>query len=218
MLAIKRSAGVAPEVNLNNPLSVGDEAYKPIDPPWLWSPGQTSLKVQTGISVAPQKGLMSSNFITSRKWGLRRLCFYTCLSFSSQGGCLPHCMLGYTPPPPGQTPPWADTPPRQTPPGRHLPGLGLDTPHGPGPGHPPWADTPLGLGLDTPWADTLPWADTPPPADGYWCGRYASYWNAFMYFKIITKRKHHKLDHTSIKANCNWRLSFLVSATQTFWR
>ena len=26
---------------------------------------------------------------------------------------------------------------------------------------------------------------TPPPADGYCCGRYASYWNAFLFFKII---------------------------------
>ena len=44
------------------------------------------------------------------------------VSVCPQGGCLPHCMLGYTPPPttgrhldpgqtpPGQTLPWADTP------------------------------------------------------------------------------------------------------------
>ena len=44
---------------------------------------------------------------------LRRLCFYTCLSFCSRGG-LPQCMLGYRPlrsTPPGSTPP----------PGRRLP-------------------------------------------------------------------------------------------------
>ena len=41
----------------------------------------------------------------------------------STGGCLPHCMLGYTSPGPvADTPPWADTP------------LGR---------HPPWADTSL---------------------------------------------------------------------------
>ena len=36
--------------------------------------------------------------ITARKQSLRRLCFYTCLSFCSRGGgrCLPQCMLGYT--------------------------------------------------------------------------------------------------------------------------
>ena len=36
-----------------------------------------------------------------------------CVKNSVLGGCLPQCMLGYTPPgrhTPGQTPPWADTP------------------------------------------------------------------------------------------------------------
>ena len=28
-----------------------------------------------------------------------------------------------------------------------------------------------------------PPGQTPPPADGYCCGRYASYWNAFMFYK-----------------------------------
>ena len=44
--------------------------------------------------------------------------------------------------------------------------------------------------VDTPWADTPgadatpPWADTPhPPAEGHCRGRYASYWNAFLYLK-----------------------------------
>ena len=50
---------------------------------------------------------------------LRRLCFHRCLSVHEE--CLPHCMLGYTPPRirgrhppgrhplPGQTTPWADS-------------------------------------------------------------------------------------------------------------
>ena len=43
---------------------------------------------------------------TARKRSLRRLCFYTCLSviLFTGGGCLPQCMLGYTPPG-KQTPP-----------------------------------------------------------------------------------------------------------------
>ena len=45
---------------------------------------------------------------------------FTPVCHSVHGGCLPQCMLGYTPPqtdtPPGQTPPWADTPLGQTPP------------------------------------------------------------------------------------------------------
>ena len=57
---------------------------------------------------------------TARKRSLRRLCFHRCLSV--HGGCLPHCMLGYTPradmPPCGQTTPQTDT---HTPLGRHPP-------------------------------------------------------------------------------------------------
>ena len=72
---------------------------------------------------------MLLNIITARKRSLRRLCYHRYLSV--HGGCLPHCMLGYTPQeqtPPGirhPTPPWEQTP-----------------------------DTPLG-------ADTHPGADTP---------------------------------------------------------
>ena len=46
-------------------------------------------------------------------------------------------------------------------------------------------------GVYTPWEDT-PWADTPPPGqtlsrDGNCSGRYASYWNAFLYYNFLTK-------------------------------
>ena len=47
---------------------------------------------------------------------------------------------------------WAGTPPRQAHPSGQIPLLGRYT----------------------------PLAGTPPPADGYCCGRYASYWNAFL--------------------------------------
>ena len=71
---------------------------------------------------------------------------------------------------PGRHSPWADTPPD-----RH-----------------PQADTPKAdiQWADTPWADAC-WADTPltpqadHPADGYCSGRYASYWNAFLFEKKI---------------------------------
>ena len=76
--------------------------------------------------------------ITARKRSLRRLCFHRCLSVH-RGGCLPHCMLGYTPP-------------RTR--GRHpLPQDRWQTP--------PWADTPW---ADTPWADT-PSEQTPHRVD-----------------------------------------------------
>ena len=76
--------------------------------------------------------------------------------------------------------PWADMPPGQTPPGHTHP-LGT---------HTPWAHTPPG---QTPHQQTPLQADTPaqcmlgytvPSAcwdrHGYCCGRYASYWNAFL--------------------------------------
>ena len=84
------------------------------------------------------------------------------------GGCLPQCMLGYTPPSQADTPA-GQTPHGMTPPGRHLQGR-----HPPG-RHPPGADTPP---ADTPpgrhplpsacW-DTHPLAQcmlgcTPPPS------------------------------------------------------
>ena len=75
-------------------------------------------------------------------------------SVCPQGGCLPQCMLGYTPlgadtPPQSRHPPEADTPGKQTPPGSRHP-LGADT---------PWNRHPLEA--DTPWKQTPPRADTP---------------------------------------------------------
>ena len=78
-----------------------------------------------------------------------------CQSFCSQGG-LPQCMLGCNPPEPGTPPPGSRQPPHQHP---------LEqTP--PRTRHPPDQ------------APTL-------PADGYCCGRYASYWNAFLFQTVI---------------------------------
>ena len=57
---------------------------------------------------------------------------------------------------------WGRHPPGRHPLGRHSPGQ-----------TPPWADTSPG--------QTSPPGKHPPP-DGYCSGRYASYWNAFLYF------------------------------------
>ena len=68
MLATKRSAGVTPDLNLRNPLHLGDKTPKQGNPPWLWSPGQMLPEAQNGLSVAPEKGLMSSkNFFQKNK-------------------------------------------------------------------------------------------------------------------------------------------------------
>ena len=58
MLAIKRSAGIAPEVNLNNPLHAGHKAHKwEIDSAFEIQ----DQKAKTRVSVVLQKVLMSSN-------------------------------------------------------------------------------------------------------------------------------------------------------------
>ena len=119
---------------------------------------------------------------------LRRLCFYTCLSFCPEGGGVYLSVC------------WDTTPPQSRPPGSRPPGAApagsrqppwKQTP--PGSRHPPGADTPPGsrhpLGSRHPWEQTVPREQTPPPpdqahppqADGYCCGRYASYWNAFLF-------------------------------------
>ena len=114
------------------------------------------------------------------------LCFYRRVSV--------HTGAGHRPPgqrPPGQRPwvclsvcwhtththtplgadtlPGADTPPEQTPPGADTsPGAEPPSRH-PSPQEqtPPWSRHPLE-------------ADNPPRRDGHCCGRYASYWNAFL--------------------------------------
>ena len=79
------------------------------------------------------------------------------------GGCLPQCMLGYHHPP-EQTLPWADTPPGADPPGADPLPPGADIPRT---RHPPGSRPP---GADSGIRSTS--------------GRYASYWNAFLYFKL----------------------------------
>ena len=63
MLAVRRSAGVAPEVNLRNPLCAGEEARK-----WgihhdFETQGSHHQKSKLGGIIGPHKnGLVSSNF------------------------------------------------------------------------------------------------------------------------------------------------------------
>ena len=59
ILATKRSAGVTPEVNLRNPLHMGNEAHKQGFHLGFEAQSRHSQKSKTGVSVAPQKKLMS---------------------------------------------------------------------------------------------------------------------------------------------------------------
>ena len=70
------------------------------------------------------KSDLSFPSFTAHKRSLRRLCFYTCLSFCSQAGCISQHAMGQTPPPrktdplPGRN---QEDPPsgRPSPPGRN---------------------------------------------------------------------------------------------------
>ena len=65
MLAVKWSAGVAQEVNLRNPLHIGDKACKWGIQTGFETKGTCYQKSKTGIS-GPQKGLMSSKNLKKR--------------------------------------------------------------------------------------------------------------------------------------------------------
>ena len=60
MLTTKSSAGFVPGPNLGNLLHTGDEEGKQKIHPGFETHGRRQQKSKTGISVAPQKGLMSS--------------------------------------------------------------------------------------------------------------------------------------------------------------
>ena len=64
MLAIKRSSGVVPEMNLRNPLHAGDTAQQWEINPGFETEGICDQKSKTGVSVAPQKDFVSNNFFS----------------------------------------------------------------------------------------------------------------------------------------------------------
>ena len=138
-------------------------------------------------------------FITGRNELVAKVIFLhlSVILFTGGGVCLSACW--------DTTPPWEQTPPRSrhTPPMEQTPPLD-ETPPGsrhppPGSRHtfpeqtPPRADTPLEQTPleQTPPEQTPPWSRAPPPeqtpppkADSgirSMSGRYASYWNAFLF-------------------------------------
>ena len=135
------------------------------------------------------------NVVTARKRSLRTLCFYTCLSLCPQGGGIPACLAvlqAHThgggwgvwwggspgPHPGGKLRGLARGVSRPRPRGK-VEGSGWGglqpTPRGDVEGS-GWGvisrSTPRGVGVSSMhWCRTPP---QPPPADGYYCGRYAS--------------------------------------------
>ena len=69
MLAVKRLAGVAPEVHLRNPLQAGKGAHKQGIHPGYETQSRYHQKSKTGVSVAPQKRtcILQTFFLKSGK-------------------------------------------------------------------------------------------------------------------------------------------------------
>ena len=99
-------------------------------------------------------------------------------------GGLPQCMLGYHPPDQAE-PPGADTPQSRHPPRSRAPQT-RQTP--PGADTPPWEQTPPGPGRHPPGPGRPPHrvADS---SIRSMSGRYASYWNAFLYYNNFVSWK-----------------------------
>ena len=95
----------------------------------------------------------------------------SCEGYVSTGVCLSTggAVPDQVPPPRPGTPPRRVTPPR--------PGTPPDQVHPPGPGTPPQTRYPPRPGMP-------PRTRYTPPRYGHCCGRYASYWNAFL-FEIV---------------------------------
>ena len=64
MLAIKRLAGVAPEVNLRNPLEKGEESHKQEIHHGLHTQNRRRHKSKTRTSAVSQKGVMSFKMVS----------------------------------------------------------------------------------------------------------------------------------------------------------
>ena len=106
---------------------------------------------------------------------------FTCVCLSTRGGGhLPQCMLGYHHPQEQTPPPWSRPPREQNPLEQTPPSPGADNPSWEK--TPPGADTPPRSRHHPPCEQTTPWDQSNPPRrDGHFCGRYASYWNAFLF-------------------------------------
>ena len=69
MLTSKRSAGVTLKVNLRNPLHAGDKTCEQGDfHPGFEIQGIGHQKSKTGISVTPQKDVMSSKYFVKKSF------------------------------------------------------------------------------------------------------------------------------------------------------
>ena len=134
-------------------------------PPPAGSATDTFLKTDASNFYRPQRSCKGYVFTP--------VCLSTGGSASVHAGIPPSSSSHSRPPssrhPRSRHPLGADNPPERTPPWSRP--LRSRHPH-------PLEQTPL---EQTPLEQTPPSRSRPPQADGYCCGRYASYWNAFLF-------------------------------------
>ena len=143
----------------------------------------TSLRLQLTESSESFWLHIKKYFITGRNEVVAKVMFLQVCVCPRGGGCLPQCMLGCQTPPDQAPPPGPGRHPpktRQTPRTRQIP---LDQADPPGPGRPPWTrQTPPGPGRPPPdQADPHPPGSRLQHSIRSTSGRYASYWNAFLF-------------------------------------
>ena len=125
----------------------------------------TYLPVVADFFTARKRSLGQGNiYRPQRSCGQGNVFTGVCLS-TGGGGCLPQCMLGCHTPPGMENPPWMENPPRwRTPPMEN-------------PLPPRWRNPPRMEKRPPREADSSIWSTS---------GRYASYWNAFLFHKRLS--------------------------------
>ena len=139
--------------------------------------------------------ILFTQIITVCKQSLRRLCFYTCLPFCSQWGCLG--------PGPGGLPMGGSAQ------------RGVSRPRGAGQGLGEAQARRGGVSRPRPRGVCIPASlrQTPPPVDSYCCGLYASYWNAFLFiyvFNSLLQQNAFKLNE--VNGNCSQTSEIIITA------
>ena len=81
-----RPAGVAPQVNLRNPLHTGEKACKSGIHSGFEAQGRCHQKSKTGVSVAPQRGFVSQKIFNKR---------YSCEKLKKRYNCVRLTIFGF---------------------------------------------------------------------------------------------------------------------------
>ena len=64
------------------------------------------------------------------------------------------------------------------------------------------------------WCPSMHWGRPPPGRDGYYCGRYASHWNAFLFNNRISEHRYQRLSlRYCFFSSLQWSTCLVFSST-----